>query len=469
VTPAAPPEPTLFGEQGGPRGGARPKRGARTAGRAAPGGPPEEAGPSAPLAARLRPRTLDELVGQQHLLGPGSVLRGLVEEDKLRSVLVYGPPGTGKTSIAHVIALATKAHFEQLSAVTSGVADVRRVMEEARERQAATGRRTILFIDEVHRFSRTQQDALLPGVEAGRVVFIGATTENPFFSVTSPLLSRSLLFRLEPLERQDVRAILERALADPDRGLGGRFTATDEVLDHLAGKAEGDARVALNALDAAAERAAARDEGVISVPDVEEALRQRLVRYDRAGDQHYDIVSAFIKAMRGSDPDAALAWLARMIHAGEDPRFIARRMIIFASEDVGMADPHALAVATAAAQAVEFVGLPEVQLNLAHAVVYLAIAPKSNAVIRAIGAAMADVEAEGQGGVPSHLRDAHYPGAKALGHGTGYKYPPDFPGATVEQTYLPEGFEGKRYWEPDAPPREPGDRKRTTKDEQEER
>ena len=376
-------------------------------------------------------------------------MRGLIEEDRLRSVLLYGPPGTGKTSIAHVIALATSAHFEQLSAVTSGVADVRRIMEEARERQAGTGRRTILFIDEVHRFSRTQQDALLPGVEAGWVVFIGATTENPFFSITSPLLSRSLLFRLEPLERSDVVAILERAVAHDEHGLGGRFTVAPEVLDHLAGKAEGDARVALNGLDAAVELAASRGETVVSLADVEEALRQRLVRYDRAGDQHYDVISAFIKAMRGSDPDAALAWLARMIHSGEDPRFIARRMVIFASEDVGMADTQALVVATAAAQAVEYVGLPEVQLNLAHAAVYLATAPKSNAVIRGIGAAMADVEKEGQGAVPSHLRDAHYPGAKTLGHGAGYKYPHDFPGAAVEQSYMPEGFEDKTYWEPE--------------------
>ncbi|TMK22948.1 MAG: replication-associated recombination protein A [Actinobacteria bacterium] len=439
----------MFGEPGGARSkpGGPAHRSAKRA--ASSGGPPPSAPPSAPLAARLRPRSLDDLVGQQHLLAPGSVLRGLIEEDRLRSVLLYGPPGTGKTSIAHVIALATSAHFEQLSAVTSGVADVRRIMEEARERQAGTGRRTILFIDEVHRFSRTQQDALLPGVEAGWVVFIGATTENPFFSITSPLLSRSLLFRLEPLERSDVVAILERAVAHDEHGLGGRFTVAPEVLDHLAGKAEGDARVALNGLDAAVELAASRGETVVSLADVEEALRQRLVRYDRAGDQHYDVISAFIKAMRGSDPDAALAWLARMIHSGEDPRFIARRMVIFASEDVGMADTQALVVATAAAQAVEYVGLPEVQLNLAHAAVYLATAPKSNAVIRGIGAAMADVEKEGQGAVPSHLRDAHYPGAKALGHGAGYKYPHDFPGAAVEQSHMPEGFEDKTYWEPE--------------------
>ena len=438
-------EPTLFGGGGG---GA--KRGRKPAARsAALSGPPEQVPASAPLAARMRPRTLDDLVGQSHLLGSGSVLRGLIEEDKLRSVLLYGPPGTGKTSLAHIVAEATSAHFEQLSAVTSGVADVRAIMAEARERLQGTGRRTILFIDEVHRFSRTQQDALLPGVEAGWVVFIGATTENPFFSVTSPLLSRSLLFRLEPLTAEEVRSILERALVDPQRGLAGRFEANDEVLDHLAGKAEGDARVALNALEAAADHAAARDDSVLAVAGVDEALRQRLVRYDRAGDQHYDVVRAFIKSMRGSDPDAALAWLARMIHSGEDPRFIARRMVIFASEDIGQADPTALLVATAAAHAVEYVGLPEVQLNLAHAAVYLATARKSNAVILAIREAMSDVETQGQGAVPRHLRDAHYPGAKALGHGAGYKYPHDYPGAQVEQTYMPEGFEGKRYWRPE--------------------
>ena len=438
-------EPTLFGGGGG--GAKRGRKGAARAGSLS--GPPGPAPASAPLAARMRPRTLDELIGQSHLLGTGSVLRGLIEEDKLRSVLLYGPPGTGKTSLAHIVAEATSAHFEQLSAVTSGVADVRAVMAEARERLQGTNRRTILFIDEVHRFSRTQQDALLPGVEAGWVVFIGATTENPFFSVTSPLLSRSLLFRLEPLTNEEVRGILERAIAEPERGLGGAVTADDDVLDHLAGKAEGDARVGLNALEAATDRATARGDGKIAIADVEEALRQRLVRYDRAGDQHYDVISAFIKSMRGSDPDAALAWLARMVHSGEDPRFIARRMVIFASEDVGQADPMALVVATAAAQAVEYVGLPEVQLNLAQAAIYLANAPKSNAVIRAINDAMSDVEKEGQGAVPGHLRDAHYPGSKALGHGAGYKYPHAFPGGVVEQSYMPEGFEGKTYWKPE--------------------
>jgi putative ATPase len=408
-----------------------------------------------PLAARMRPRSLDEVVGQRHLLAPGAVLRGLIEEDRLRSVLLVGPPGTGKTTLAHIIARTTKARFEQLPAVSSGVADVRRVMAEARQRLESAGRRTILFIDEVHRFSRTQQDALLPGVEAGWVVFVGATTENPFFTVSGPLLSRSLLFRLEPLDPADVRRILERALAD-ERGLGGRFDAPPEVLDRLARRAEGDARVALNALEAAADRPAARGEGTIGEDDVEAALRERPLRFDRAGDQHYDVASAFIKSMRNSDPDAALAWLARMIAGGEDPRFIARRMLIFASEDVGQADPRALLVAAAAAQAVEVVGMPEAQLTLAHAAVYLALAPKSNAVLRAIGKALADVEREGQGRVPPHLRDAHYPGARALGHGAGYKYPHDFPGGRVDQACMPEGFEGRRYWEPEPRIERPG-------------
>jgi putative ATPase len=416
--------------------------------------PPERPDPlapppkNAPLAARMRPRTLEEFVGQSHVLEQNSVLRAAIEEDRLRSVLLFGPAGSGKTSLAHLIARATSAVFVQLSAVTAGVADVRRVVEEGRERLAATGRRTILFVDEVHRFSKTQQDALLPGVEAGSVVFIGATTENPFFSIVSPLLSRSLLFRLDKLSADEVALIIAQALTDAERGLADRdLTIDDDALDFLAQKAEGDARVALNGLEAAADRAAGA--GRIALADVEDALRQRLVRYDRAGDAHYDAISAFIKSMRGSDPDAALAWLARMLKAGEDPRFIARRMVIFASEDVGEADPQSLVVATAAAQAVEFVGLPEVQLNLAQAAVHLSNAPKSNAVIRAISAAMADVERIGRGEVPSHLRDAHYPGASTLGHGAGYKYPHDFPGAHIEQEYMPEGLEGRRYWRPE--------------------
>ncbi len=402
----------------------------------------------APLAARMRPRTLDEFVGQDDLLAEGSVLRTMIEQDRLRSVLLFGPAGTGKTTLAMVIANQTSAAFEQLSAVTAGVKDVRRIVEEGRERLRAVDRRTVLFIDEVHRFTKAQQDVLLPGVEEGSVVFIGATTENPFFSVIGPLLSRSTLFRLERLSDEDVRTIIERALTD-ERGLGGAFTVADDASAALIDRAEGDARVALNALEAGADRARARGDAAITVEDVTDALRQRYVRWDRAGDQHYDVISAFIKSIRGSDPDAALAWLARMVEAGEDPRFIARRMVILASEDIGLADPSALQTAVAAAQAVEVVGMPEAQLNLAHAAVALALAPKSNAVVRGIGAALKDLRERGQGAVPTHLRDASYRGARKLGHGVGYKYPHDHPGGSVEQTYLPEGFESATYWEPD--------------------
>ena len=408
---------------------------------------PDDVPASAPLAARMRPRTLDELVGQTHLLGTGSVLRSMLEEGRLRSILLFGPPGTGKTSLARLLARRADAHFIQLSAVTSGVADVRKALAEGAERLAANGRQTILFVDEVHRFSKTQQDALLPGVELGSVVFVGATTENPFFSVISPLLSRSVLFRLEPLSRDEIEMLIRRAATD-ERGLGGVPSLTDEAARSLLDRSEGDGRVALGALEAAADRAAAAGRA-IDAGDVEDAMRQRTLRYDRAGDAHYDIVSAFIKSMRGSDPDAALAWLARMLEAGEDPRFVARRMIIFASEDVGLADPAALPVAIAAAQAVEFVGLPEAQLNLAHAAIHLALAPKSNAVTRAIGDAREAVQRRGGGAVPQHLRDAHYPGAKAMSHGVGYKYPHDHPGNWVSQQYMPEGFEHDRYWTPD--------------------
>lgn len=395
----------------------------------------------------MRPRTLDELVGQTHLLGEGSVLRAMLEDGRLRSILLFGPPGTGKTSLARLLARRADAAFTQLSAVTSGVADVRKALQEGRERLAANGRQTILFVDEVHRFSKTQQDALLPGVEDGSVVFVGATTENPFFSVISPLLSRSVLFRLEPLSREEIGALIRRAATD-ERGLAGAVPLGDEAVEALLDRSEGDARVALGALEAAADRArsAGRE---IQAGDVEDAMRQRTLRYDRAGDAHYDIVSAFIKSMRGSDPDAALAYLARMLEAGEDPRFVARRMIIFASEDVGLADPAALQAAIAAAQAVEFVGLPEAQLNLAQAAIHLSLAPKSNAVTRAIGQAREAVARRGGGAVPSHLRDAHYPGAKAMSHGVGYKYPHDFPGNWVQQQYMPEGFETDRYWKPE--------------------
>jgi putative ATPase len=428
----------------------------------------EEIPRDAPLAARMRPRTLEEFVGQGHLLAQESVLRALIEQDRLRSVLLFGPPGTGKTSLAALIARRTEAEFVQLSAVTAGVADVRKVVQEGRERLQVSGRRTVLFIDEVHRFNKAQQDVLLPGVEAGWIVFIGATTENPFFSVIGPLLSRSTLFRLEPLGDKEIRTVVERALHNEERGLNRRAEASDDVLDLLASRAEGDARVALNALEAAVERAQVRGASSITTGDVEDAMRQRLVRWDRAGDQHYDVVSAFIKSMRGSDPDAALAWLARMLEGGEDPRFIARRLIIFASEDVGLADPTALPIAVAAAQAVEFVGLPEVALNLAHATVALALAPKSNAVIRGIGKAREDVQRTGQGAVPKHLRDAHYQGARRLGHGEGYKYPHAHPEGWVEQQYMPEGFEGRTYWEPE-PGRIPEKKKDTEHPHEEDR
>jgi len=408
--------------------------------------PTADAPKEAPLAARMRPRTLDEFVGQSHLLEQGSVLRTLIEQDRLRSLMLVGPAGTGKTSLAILVARHTSAEFIQLSAVTSGVADVRKVVEEGRQRLEATGRRTVLFIDEVHRFNKAQQDALLPGVEAGWVVFIGATTESPFFSIIRPLLSRTVLFRLETLTEDDLRVIVERALADGERGLP--IKASHDAIETIVTRSEGDARVALNGIEAAADRARAAGRAEITEEDAEDAMQQRYVRYDRAGDKHYDIVSAFIKSMRGSDPDAALAWLARMLHAGEDPRFIARRMVIFASEDVGLADPQALQTAVAAAQAVEFAGMPEAQLNLAHAAIALSLAPKSNAVVRAIGAAMKDVEELGGGEVPENLKNVATPGRRRNPEER-YKYPHAFPGGWVEQPYRPVGLEDRTYWEPE--------------------
>ncbi len=382
-----------------------------------------------PLASRLRPRSFDEVVGQRHLLDPGKALHALVGAGHLPSMILWGPAGTGKTTIAHLLANAVGAELVQLSAVSSGVADARKVMEAARGSMLVT----VLFVDEAHRWSKTQQDVLLPSVEEGTVTFIGATTENPYFSMVSPLLSRCLLLRLEPLSIGDLRLLLDRALTD-ERGLPDA-KVEEEALAYLAETAGGDARLALSGLEAAV---AAADGEPVSRRVAEDVVQRQAVVYDE--DEHYDVTSAFIKSMRGSDPDAALYWLARMLDAGEDPRFIARRMVIFASEDVGLADPQALSIAVAAAQAVEFVGLPEVRLNLAEAAIYLARAPKSNVVLRALGRA-AEEQARGES-VPRHLRDAHYPGARALGHGEGYAYPHDDPDGAADQRYLPEGAGG---------------------------
>ncbi|MEV2278853.1 replication-associated recombination protein A [Nocardiopsis sp. NPDC049922] len=402
-----------------------------------------------PLAVRMRPRTLDEVVGQRHLLGEGSPLRRLVEDDAPMSVFLWGPPGTGKTTLATVVSHVTKRRFVELSAVNAGVKDVRTVVEEARRRLGMHGTRTLLFVDEVHRFNKTQQDALLPAVENRWVSFIGATTENPFFSVVSPLLSRSLLLSLESLDDADVRVLLDRALAD-ERGLDGRYALADDAVEHLVRLAGGDGRRSLTYLEAAALVAGAPGPEPVTVTaaHVERAVDRHAVRYDRSGDQHYDVISAFIKSMRGSDPDAALHYLARMIEAGEDPRFIARRLVVHASEDVGMADPTALQTAVAAAQAVDLVGLPEARINLAQAVIHISLAPKSNAVITAVDEAIGDVRAGHAGPVPVHLRDGHYKGAAELGHGEGYRYAHDYPGGVAPQRHAPDGLADREYYRP---------------------
>jgi putative ATPase len=398
--------------------------------------------PNAPLAVRMRPRNLDEVVGQRHLTGEGSALRTLIQNDAPASIVLWGPPGTGKTTLAYVVSRATESSFTELSAVAAGVKDVRAAVEQARKRLGMTGRRTLLFVDEVHRFSKTQQDALLPAVENRWVSFIGATTENPSFSVVSPLLSRSLLLTLQPLDDADIRNVVQRALTD-ERGLGGAVELEPEAEEHLVRLAGGDARRALTYLEAAA-----LGTTHIDTERVERAVDRAAVRYDRDGDQHYDVISAFIKSIRGSDADAALHYLARMIEAGEDPRYIARRLIVHASEDIGMADPTALTAAINAAQAVEFVGLPEARINLAQAVIHLSLAPKSNAVVKAIGAAQADVQHGDIGAVPTHLRDAHYAGATRLGHGAGYVYPHDLDAGVAPQRYAPDVIEGREYYEP---------------------
>lgn len=400
-----------------------------------------------PLPVRMRPASLDELVGQDHLLAPGAPLRQLVAGATPMSVILWGPPGSGKTTIAHLVAGATDRRFVAMSALSAGVKDVRAVIDAARRERRAGGRPTVLFIDEVHRFSKTQQDSLLAAVEDRTVTLLAATTENPYFSVISPLLSRCVLLTLQPLGDEAVRSLVRRATTD-ERGLRGAVTLTAEAEDHLVRLAGGDVRKALTALEAAAGSAVARAATEIDLATAEQAVDVAAVRYDRDGDAHYDVTSAFIKSMRGSDVDAALHWLARMLVAGEDARFIARRLVIFASEDVGMADPSALSVATAAAHAVEYVGLPEAQLNLAQAVIHLATAPKSNSATTAIGAAVRDVRAGRGGAVPRHLRDAHYPGSRGLGHGIGYRYPHDDPRGVVTQQYPPDDLAGVDYYRP---------------------
>jgi len=404
-----------------------------------------------PLPARMRPRTLDEFVGQEQIVGPGTALRTAIENDDLTSVIFWGPAGCGKTALAAVIAEHTACRFESFSAVTSGVPEMRKVIQRAKELRRASGRRTILFVDEIHRFNKAQQDALLPHVEDGTVILIGATTENPYFEVNSPLLSRSRIFRFEPLSDDQVRALVERALADEERGLGKEQVRLDkDALDHIVDVAGGDARNALNALELAAKVAPLDESGAktVTLKIAEQAIQKRVLKYDKNGDNHYDTISAFIKSMRGSDPDAAVYWLARMLAAGEDPKFIARRIVIQAAEDVGNADPMALMVATAAAAAVQFVGLPEAQIPLAQAAIYLACAPKSNASYVAINRANKDVTERKAPPVPRHLRDANYPGAKELGHGEGYLYPHSFPGHHVEQEYLPADAKSRVYYEP---------------------
>ena len=403
-----------------------------------------------PLASRMRPRTLREVVGQQHIIGEGKLLRRAIMADKLSSVIFYGPPGTGKTTLAKVIANTTKAEFRQINATTAGKKDMEAVVEEAKKTLAGYGKRTILFIDEIHRFNKSQQDYLLPFVEDGTIILIGATTENPYFEVNGALLSRSTIFELKPLERGDIETLIDRTLSDVPRGLGSfHAEITDEAKHFLADMSGGDARAALNAIELAVMTTPQRADGtmLIDLDTASECIQKRAVRYDKDGDQHYDTISAFIKSMRGTDPDAAVYYLAKMLKAGEDIKFIARRIMICASEDVGNADPMAMVVASAAAQNVERVGMPESQLILAQAAIYVACAPKSNACTEAVYAAMRSVE-ETKTTVPSHLMDAHYRGHEALGRGIGYKYAHDYPEHYVKQQYLPDEIAGTTFYEP---------------------
>lgn len=420
---------------------------------------------SKPLADRMRPRNLEEFVGQEKIVGPGRLLRRSIEADRLTSMIFYGPPGSGKTTLAYIIARVSQSDFQQINAVTSGVKEIREIIKGAAEKKKFYQQKTILFIDEIHRFNKGQQDALLPAVEKGTVILIGATTENPYFEVNPPLISRSRIFPLESLTEEHVKRIIKMALEDKERGLGNyNVTITPEALDHLALMAQGDARSALNAIELAFLTTPTENENItIDLEVAQESIQRRALSYDKAGDNHYDTISAFIKSIRGSDPDAALYWLAKMLYAGEDPRFICRRLIIHAAEDIGLADSQALQVAVAAAQAVERVGLPEGRIPLAQAVLYLATAPKSNAVYKAINKAGEELAEGKSGSVPAHLRDSSYKGAHKLGHGRGYKYPHDYPEGQVEQDYLPPELQGLQFYFPTAQGQEKEIKKRLQK------
>lgn len=403
----------------------------------------------APLAARIRPQTIDDVVGQEHILGQDKLLYRAIKADKLGSLILYGPPGTGKTTLAKVIANTTKSHYTQLNATIAGKKDIQTVVEEAKSNLGMTMRKTILFIDEIHRFNKAQQDALLPFVEDGTVTLIGATTENPYFEVNSALVSRSRIFQLRPLSKENIMTLVKRAIRNDKILSKLNIEATEEALDFLCDIANGDARAALNAIELASLTTDAVDNKIlITLKIAEECIQKRAIGYDKDGDNHYDTISAFIKSMRGSDPDAAVYYLARMLYAGEDPKFIARRMVICASEDVGNADPNALVVAVAAANAVDFIGMPESQIILSHAVTYIATAPKSNAAMSAVFSAMQDVKATGVVTIPPHLKDAHYKSAGELGHGLGYKYAHDYNNHYVKQQYLPDELKERQYYKP---------------------